>query len=54
MCIRDSKMGYLGVKTAYDQLHGNPIEKRIDTGVEVITQENLNDPEIQKLLNPLG
>ncbi|GMV92161.1 MAG: hypothetical protein AMXMBFR82_19390 [Candidatus Hydrogenedentota bacterium] len=48
------KMGYLGVKTAYDKLQGNPVEARVDTGVEVITQENLNDPEIQKLLHPLG
>lgn len=48
------KMGYLGVKTAYEKLQGNPVEARVDTGVEVITQENLNDPEIQKLLNPLG
>lgn len=47
-------MGYLGVKSAYDHLQGSPVEKRIDTGVEVITKENLNDPEIQKLLNPLG
>jgi ribose transport system substrate-binding protein len=47
-------MGYLGVKTAYDHLRGSPVEKRIDTGVEVITKDNLNDPEIQKLLNPLG
>jgi len=48
------KMGYMGVKSAYDHLKGEPVEKRIDTGVEIITQENLNDPEIQKLLNPLG
>ena len=48
------KMGYMGVKSAYDSLKGQPVEKRIDTGVEVITKENLNQPEIQKLLNPLG
>lgn len=46
------KMGYLGVKSAYDAIQGKPIEKRIDTGVTVVTSENLNDPEIQKLLNP--
>ncbi|MCC6487840.1 MAG: ABC transporter substrate-binding protein [Candidatus Hydrogenedentes bacterium] len=48
------KMGYMGVKSAYDSLKGQPVEKRIDTGVEVITKDNLNQPEIQKLLNPLG
>jgi ribose transport system substrate-binding protein len=47
------KMGYLGVKSAYDHLQGQPVEKRVDTGVVVITKENLNDAEIQKLLNPL-
>ncbi len=47
------KMGYLGVKSAYDAIQGKPVEKRIDTGVTVVTSENLNDPEIQKLLTPL-
>lgn len=47
------KMGYLGVKCAYDAIQGKPVEKRIDTGVTVVTLENINDPEIQKLLNPL-
>jgi len=31
---------------------GLPVEKRIDTGVTVVTAENLNDPEIVKLLKP--
>lgn len=48
------KMGYEGVKTAIDVLQGKDVSKRIDTGVEVVTKENLNDPEIQKLLYPLG
>jgi len=47
------KMGYEGVKAAYDHIKGKPVEKRIDTGVTLVTQENLNDPEVQKLLNPL-
>lgn len=46
------KMGYLGVKSAIDVMNGKPVEKRIDTGVYVITRENLETPEIQKLLNP--
>lgn len=46
------KMGYVGVKAAIDALQGNPVEKRIDTGVTVVTQENLNDPEVMRLLNP--
>ncbi len=47
------KMGYLGVKSAYDAIQGKPVEKRIDTGVTVVTPENLNDPEMQKILNPI-
>ncbi|MFA6239449.1 MAG: ABC transporter substrate-binding protein [Candidatus Hydrogenedentales bacterium] len=47
------KMGYEGVKAAFDHIKGQPVEKRIDTGVTMVTQENMNDPEILKLLNPL-
>ncbi|MBN2092004.1 substrate-binding domain-containing protein [candidate division KSB1 bacterium] len=44
------KMGYLGVKTAMQVLKGEMVEKRIDTGVYVITRENVNSPELKKLL----
>ncbi len=46
------KMGYMGVKTALDLINGKEVEKRIDTGVYVVTRENLHSPEIQKLINP--
>nr|AUN37228.1 ribose ABC transport system periplasmic ribose-binding protein RbsB [uncultured bacterium] len=45
-------MGELGVKTMVASLMGQPVEKRIDTGVVLITPENMNTPEGQKLLNP--
>jgi ribose transport system substrate-binding protein len=48
------QMGYLGVKTALDMLNGEPVDKRIDTGVFVVTRENLESAEIQRLLNPAG
>lgn len=48
------RMGYLGVKAALDAIAGKPVEKRIDTGVTVVTMENFNDPEVQKLLYPMG
>jgi len=48
------QMGYLGVKTAVDKLSGKTVPKRIDTGVTVVTKANLNTPQIQKLLNPMG
>jgi ribose transport system substrate-binding protein len=45
-------MGYLGVKTMVEHLMGKPIEKRVDTGVTMITADNLDAPESQKLLYP--
>jgi len=48
------QMGYLGVKAAVDHIEGRPVEKRIDTGVTVVTMANFNEPDIQKLLYPLG
>jgi ribose transport system substrate-binding protein len=45
-------MGYLGVKTMVDHLQGRPIEKRIDTGVQLVTRERMNDPAVESLLHP--
>ncbi len=45
-------MGYLGVRTMVEQLQGKQVEKRIDTGVTMITAENLDAPETQALLHP--
>lgn len=46
------KIGELGVKTMVDSLLGKPVEKRIDTGAMMVTPENMNTEEAQKLLNP--
>jgi len=46
------RMGYLGVKTAVAYLRGEKIDKVIDTGVTIATPENMNDPEIRRLLSP--
>ena len=46
------KMGYLGVKKAVDVLDGKSVEKRIDTGVVMLTLDNLNTPELQALIKP--
>ena len=48
------KMGYLGVKAAVDVINGGEVPKRIDTGVSVVTMENLYAEEIQKILYPTG
>ena len=45
-------MGYLGVKTIIDSLKGKTVETRIDTGVTVITPENLDAKDSQALLHP--
>ena len=45
-------MGYLGVRTMVEQLQGKPVEKRIDTGVTMITLDNLDGAETQTLLHP--
>ncbi|HDP34922.1 MAG TPA: sugar ABC transporter substrate-binding protein [Candidatus Hydrogenedentes bacterium] len=45
------RMGYESVKSVVDALEGRPVPKRIDTGVTVITLENLDQPEIQALLS---
>lgn len=46
------RMGYLGVKTMVAHLQGRKIERFVDTGVNLVTGDNLHDPEIQKLLLP--
>jgi len=45
-------MGYLGVKTMVEHLQGKGVEKRIDTGVTLVTPDNMNAAEIQTLLHP--
>jgi ribose transport system substrate-binding protein len=45
-------MGYLGVRTMVDHLLGKPVEKKIDTGVMLVTNENMSSPEVQTLLHP--
>ena len=46
------RMGYLGVKTMVDHLSGKTVPERIDTGVVLVTPENLDQAEIKELLNP--
>lgn len=45
-------MGYLGVRTIVESLQGKSVEKRVDTGVTVITPDNLDAPDAQALLHP--
>lgn len=45
------KMGYVGVKSILDAEAGKAVPKRIDTGVELVTMQNINEPAIKALLN---
>jgi len=45
-------MGYLGVKMMVQYLQGQEVPKRIDTGSEVATLENMDDPRIRGLIEP--
>jgi ribose transport system substrate-binding protein len=45
-----TRMGYEAVKTLIAHIQGKPVPKTIDTGVRLITRENLDSPEIKKLL----
>jgi ribose transport system substrate-binding protein len=45
-------MGYKGVMTMVEHLQGKKVEKRIDTGVVLVTPENAEQPELKELLYP--
>lgn len=46
------KMGYLGVMTAVNAKEKKPVEKKVDTGVQMVTRDNMEQPEMKDLLNP--
>jgi hypothetical protein len=40
------------VMTMFDHLQGKSVAKRIDTGVYVVTTENMETPDMKDLLYP--
>lgn len=44
------KMGYEGVKAIVDKLNGQTPARKLDTGVKLLTKENLDTPEMQQLI----
>ena len=46
------RMGYLAVKTMVQHLKGEKVEKRLDTGVTMVTSDNMDLPENKELLEP--
>lgn len=46
------QIGYQGLKTLLDQRAGHTPPKRIDLSPTLLTRDNMNEPKMQKLLNP--
>jgi ribose transport system substrate-binding protein len=46
------KMGYLAINTLVAHIRGEPVERRIDTGVQVATRENMEQPAMKELIHP--
>jgi ribose transport system substrate-binding protein len=46
------RMGYDGVKTALAASKGEKVQPFVDTGANLITGANMNEPRAQELLNP--
>jgi ABC-type sugar transport system substrate-binding protein len=47
-------MGYKGVACAVAAIKGESVNARIDTGVELVTKDRLNSPEIRSLIGREG
>jgi ribose transport system substrate-binding protein len=45
-----ARMGYYSVKTLVDYVRGKKVSSKIDVDVQIVTRENLNEPDIQKLI----
>ncbi|XBS71781.1 ABC transporter substrate-binding protein [Acerihabitans sp. KWT182] len=48
------QIGYQGLTTLVKSIHGQKVPKSVDIPVKFVSQSNLNDPAIQKLLYPFG
>jgi len=47
-------MGYKGVETALKSINGENVSKFIDTGITWVCKNNIEEPDIIKVINPLG
>lgn len=45
-------MGYKSVMTVVEHLQGRKVDKRIDTGVTLVTRENMDQVEVRELIQP--
>jgi ribose transport system substrate-binding protein len=46
------RMGYEGIKTALAATKGEKVHETVDTGVNLITKENMNTERSKELLTP--
>ena len=46
------RMGYEGVRTTVAAARGQSVPPRIDTGVTLVTADNLADPDVDRLIHP--
>ena len=46
------RMGELAVRAAVSRLSGEEVERRVDTGATMVTRENMEEPEVARLLSP--
>lgn len=46
------RMGELGVRAMVDHLEKRQVERKVSTGEAMVTPQNMDQPEMQKLLNP--
>ena len=46
------QMGYLGVKTMVTHLKGGKVDRTIETGVHVVTHDNMDQPDMKALIEP--
>ena len=46
------KMGEVGVTTLVSAIQGKTVPKSVDTGVALVTADNMNQPAMQEYLNP--
>lgn len=46
------EMGYLAVKAMVTHIKGGNVEKRIDTGVHLVTKANMDQPDMKQLISP--
>ena len=44
------QMGYLGVKTVASLIEKKPVQKNLDTGVVLVTKDNIDKPEAKNVL----